>query len=126
MTTHPLTPDRSPQVAQIDPTEAQIAPILAEFEAEVPQHPKPPSEAVSAARALVGHIQTAGKNVELSTDVDGALSLVVVLHDDTLITGELTTAGITSAWRYDPTDWTTPTDRMADQPNPEELRKWLK
>ena len=103
----------------------QLHPVVNEFQVGVAGEPTPTTTMVSDASALVQQIENVAKSVELSVDVDGALSFVVVLQDDTLITGEFTPIGELYAWRYDKTDWSARTGKIDAEPNVLAIRGWL-
>ena len=118
-TPNPTTPEQD-----IVPP-SPLHPVVDEFQTGVEGEPTPTPPVVSDASTLVREIERVAKSSELSVDVDGALSFVVVLEDHTLITGEFTPIGELYAWRYDKTDWTTRTGKIDGEPDVLVIRGWL-
>ncbi len=119
-----VTHDPSPSASETL-MRPQLHSVVDEFQVGVAGEPTPTPTVVSDASALVQQIENVAKSVELSVDVDGALSFVVVLQDDTLITGEFTPTGELYAWRYDKTDWSARTGKIDAEPNVLAIRGWL-
>ena len=81
-----------------------LHPVVAEFQLGMPNELKPNARTVELADQLVRAIGREAVDSEISLDIDGAISFVILLTDKTLITGEFAPMGELFAWHYDGVD----------------------
>ena len=99
--------------------------IIDEFAAGVEGEPVPDTACVELAGSLLTLIDVHSKSHELSVDIDGAISFVVITESHKLISGELSVNGKLYAWLYPAVNSTVLLDQITDGTDIKKFRQWL-
>lgn len=103
----------------------RLHPITQKFQQGICNE-KPSTEVVNNVDTLIKNIEEYSLKYEISHDIDGALSLVIITNSNNLISGEITIDGRLYGFLYND-NWHDLIDRFynKDIVNGEELNEWM-